>query len=177
VWSRAAAATGHSLERRTVVHLSKKALYIGIIAYSIALLVFQDWYYQNILTGTLSFIFLGKMGVDLAFAGAALVRLVGPALFAEDEGEDEMAIHEEDLHFSDTALYGFFFANVLGNAGWHAYVTSMTTGGQSFVASIWCIAEFVILFFTWVLWKHALTVQKRQARAAKAKAAGGVRAA
>lgn len=156
------------------MHFSKSALYIGIIAYSAALLIFQDWYYQNVLVGTMSAMFLLKMAVDLCFAGAAGVRLAGPALFDDNEGDDEVAIHSEDLHFSDTALYGIFLVNVLGNAGWHAYITTMTTGAESFGASIWCIVEFVILFFTWVLWTHAVKSQRAKARKAKAASAGPV---
>jgi flagellar biosynthesis/type III secretory pathway M-ring protein FliF/YscJ len=57
----------------------------------------------------------------------------------------------------------------------------MTTGGESFVMSIWVIVEFVVLLFTWILWRHAMQVQRRKAKrsreaarqaAASAQAAG-----
>lgn len=69
--------------------LSKNSLYIGIIAYSAALLIFQDWGWMSATTGTISALWLGKMVLDALFAGMAFVRLAGDTLFAEDEAEDE----------------------------------------------------------------------------------------
>lgn len=150
------------------MHLSKKALYFGIIAFSAALLVLQDW--PNMLgsTGTTSLAWLVKMFVDIAFAGMGLIRLVGPALFAEDEGDDEVAIHEEDLHVSDTALFGLFLVNLVGNAGYHGYRTVMATGGESFYFSLWVMAEGVAILLSYVLWTHAVKVQRRLARQSRA---------
>jgi hypothetical protein len=158
------------------VHLSKKALYFGIVGYCAALLILQDWGAMLGTTGTVSAAWLVKMGLDIVFIGMAAVRLIGPALFADDEADDEVAIHAEGLHFSDTALFGFFMLNVVGNLGWHAYTTVMTTGAESFYYSLWTIAEAVALFFSWILWSHAVKVQRRQARkerdAAKATTGG-----
>jgi hypothetical protein len=149
------------------MHLSKKALYLGIIGYSVALLIFQDWPAMTAFIGTISAAFLGKMLIDIVFACMAGIRLVGPALFADDEADDEVAIHEEDLHFSDTALFGFFMLNVLANGAWHAYLTVMTTDIQSFYYSVWVIVEFVVLMLTWILFGHARKVQQRLARKAR----------
>jgi hypothetical protein len=146
------------------MHLSKKALYLGIIFYSIALLIFQDWGAMASTIGTVSFAWLGKMVLDLAFAGMGFIRLAGPTLFAEDEADDEVAIHAEDLAFSDTALFGLFLLNVAANAGFHGYVTVMSTGIQSTYFSVWFMAEVVVLFLTWILFSHA---KKSQARAAR----------
>lgn len=144
--------------------LSKGTLYLGIIGYCIALLVFQDWGNMASNVGTISALFLGKMVIDIGFAGAAFVRLAGPSLFASDEADDEMAIHEEDLHFSDTALFGLFMVNVLANAGYHGYETVMTTGAVSTYYSIWFMAEVVVLFLTYILFTHAKKAQQRLAR-------------
>lgn len=154
--------------------LSKSVLYLGIIAYSAMLLLFQDWPAMTMFIGTVSALFLGKMLIDVLFAGGAFVRLIGPALFSDDEGDDEVAIHEEDLHFSDTALFGFFLVNVAANAAYHGYMSVMTTGGQSFYFSIWVMAEFVVLILTWVLFSHARKVQRVLARRSReaARAAG-----
>ena len=150
------------------MHFSKHALYAGIIGYSGCLLFFQDWPLENEALGLLSAAFLAKMLVDVIFAGAAAVRWIGPALFAGDEDdEDEVAIKEEDLHFSDTALYGFFLVNVLGNAGFHGYKTVMTQGAVSTWFAIWVMIEAVVLFLTWTMWHHASKVQKRKATAAR----------
>jgi hypothetical protein len=144
--------------------LSKNFLYLGIIGYSGLLLVFQDWPAMTMFVGTVSALFLGKMLLDVLFAGMSFVRMVGPALFADDEEDDEVAIHEEDLHFSDTALFGLFLVNVACNGGYHGYMSVMTTGGQSFYFSIWVMAEFVVLLLTWVLFSHARKVQRRLAK-------------
>jgi hypothetical protein len=156
------------------MHLSKKILYLGIIGYSGALLIFQDWPAMTAFVGAVSAAFLVKMLLDVSFAGMAGIRLAGPALFADDEDDEDVAIHEEDLHFSDTALFGFFMLNVVANGGWHAYLSVMTVDLQSFYYSIWVIAEFAILLVTWVLFSHARKTQRRLARKSReaAKAAG-----
>jgi hypothetical protein len=152
------------------MHLSKRILYLGIIGYSLALLILQDWAAMTASVGTISALWLGKMFVDIAFAGAAGVRLAGPALFAEDEQDDEVAIHAEDMAFSDTALFGFFLLNVVANLGFHAYETVLLVGGMSFYFSIWTIVEAVVLFLTWVLFSHARKSQRRAAAKARAEA-------
>jgi hypothetical protein len=50
-------------------------------------------------------LWLGKMVVDVGFAAIALIRLAGDSLFADDEADDEVAIHSEDLAVSDTMLF------------------------------------------------------------------------
>jgi len=147
--------------------LSKNVLYLGIIAYSVSLLVFQDWGWMASTIGAISAAWLGKMVLDVAFAGMGLVRLLGDTLFADEEADDEVAIHAEDLAFSDTALFGFFMANVVGNTAFHGYETVMNTGAVSFGYSLWFMAEAVILFLTFILYSHAVKAQKRAARAAR----------
>ena len=144
--------------------LSKNTLYLAIIVYCAALLIFQDWGAMASNVGTISALFLGKMVVDVGFAGAAFLRLAGPTLFAEEEAADEVAIHEEDLHFSDTALFGLFLVNVAANAGFHGYQTVMTTGAVSTYYSLWFMAEIVVLFLTYILFSHAKKAQRRLAR-------------
>lgn len=155
------------------MHLSKRVLYFGIIGYSIALLVFQDWGSMSSTVGTASALWLGKMVLDIGFAGMGFIRLAGNTLFAEDEADDEVAIHAEDLAFSDTALFGAFMVNVLANTGFHGYETVMTTGAVSMYFSIWFIAEVVILFLTYVLFGHARKAQLAAARKARAAKAAG----
>ncbi len=120
--------------------------------------------------GALSAAWLAKMLFDILLAGMAGIRLVGPALFADDEADDEVAIHADDLAFSDTALFGIFLLNVVGNTAWHAYETVMLTGAMSFYYSIWAIVEFVVLFLTWILFMHARKAQLRSARRAREEA-------
>jgi hypothetical protein len=152
------------------MHLSKKVLYIGIIAYSAALLIFQDYGPMPAAASIVSLMWLCKMFVDIVFAGMAFIRLAGPTLFASEDDDDEVAIHEEDLHFSDSALFGLFLVNVLGNGALHAYYTVQTTDAVSFYFSLWTIAEAIILFFTVILFKHASASQRKAARKARAAA-------
>lgn len=147
------------------MHLSKRALYLGIIAYSVALLIFQDWGSMAASSGSVSAAWLIKMLVDLAFAGMGFIRLAGPALFAAEEAEDEVALHAEDLAFSDTALFGLFALNVAANTAYHGYETVVQVGALSFYYSIWFMAEVVVLFLTWILFTNARKAQLRAARA------------
>lgn len=147
------------------MHLSKNTLYLGIIFYSLGLLIFQDYAPMLHSVGTISLLFLIKMGIDVIFAGMAGIRLVGPAFFAqEDDEDDEVTIHPEDLQFSDTALFGFFMLNVGANLAYHGYLTINTQDAVSFWFSIWTMADCVILFAAFILFKHAQAVQRRLAK-------------
>jgi hypothetical protein len=156
--------------------MSKHTLYIAIIAYAVAVLMFQDYGPMLAATGTLSAMWLGKMLIDILFAGMGTVRLLGPAFFASDDDDDEVTIHEEDLHFSDTALFGLFMVNVAANLGWHAYQTVMTTDAVSFYYSLWTIAEVVVLFFAGILFSHARKAQQKLARKSRQAAAAAAAA-
>jgi hypothetical protein len=153
--------------QETTMKLSKNTLYLGIIAYCGALLVFQDWGSMAAVAGTASALWLGKMVLDIGFVGIAGVRMAGDSLFADDEADDEVAIHAEDLAVSDTALFGLFMLNVLGNAGFHGYETVMTTGAVSLYFSIWFMAEIVVFLVTYILFSHARKSQARAARKAR----------
>jgi hypothetical protein len=157
------------------MHLSKRVLYFGIIAYSIALLVFQDWGSMAATVGTVSALWLGKMLLDVGFAGLGAVRLAGPAFFADDEDDDEdVTIHAEDMAVSDTMLFGVFLANIVANLGFHAYATVTATGAESIYYSVWVIAEAVAFLFAALLFKNARAAQRKLARKTRdaAKAAG-----
>jgi hypothetical protein len=157
------------------MHLSKRVFYIAIIGYSAALLVMWDFAAGINSIGSTSYAFLGKMIVDIVFIGMAAVRLLGPTFFASDDDEDDIGIHEEDLHFSDTALFGLFTVDLLANGGFHAYLYANTTGLESSYYLIWTLVEVFGVFFCGMLWNHAAKAQKRLAR--KAKEAAAARAA
>lgn len=146
------------------MHLSKGILYVGIIAYSAAILLFFDWPAQTAATGTANYAWLIKVLLDVAFVAMSGIRLAGPALFAEDEADDEVAIHAEDLAFSDTALYGLFLTNVVCNGLYHAYMTAQSTGAESVFYTFLFIAEVFITTITWMLWSHAVKAQRRANR-------------
>jgi len=147
--------------------LSKNVLYLGIISYSIAVLLLQDWGLMQATVGVVSALWLGKMVLDVVFAGMGFLRFAGDTLFADEEADDEVAIHKEDLAFSDTALFGFFMLNVFANAAFHGYATIQNTGSASVYFSIWFMAEVVVLFLSFILFKQARKAQLRAARKAR----------
>jgi|HubBroStandDraft_2_1064218.scaffolds.fasta_scaffold00063_33 hypothetical protein len=153
------------------MHLSKRVLYIAIIGYAVALLIFQDWPAMVNSSGSVSAMWLGKMFIDILFAGMGFLRLVGPAFFADEDDDDDVTIHADDLQFSDTALFGLFMANILANGGFHAYQTVMLEGSLSFYFSLWTIAEAIMLFFAGILFSHARKSQRKLARKSREAAA------
>jgi hypothetical protein len=153
------------------MHLSKNFLYFSIIGYCVALLIFQDWGSMSSTVGTASALWLGKMVLDLGFVGVAFLRIAGPALFADDDAEDDVAFHAEDMAVSDTALFGLFLVNILANGGYHGYETITTTGTVSFYFSLWFIFEVFAFFLTLVLFSHARKTQAKLAKKARAEAA------
>ena len=149
------------------MHTSKKVFYTSIIGYSLALLWMWDFWAGINSTGSISYAFLGKMVVDIGFICAALVLMLGPSVFASDDDEDDVGIHQEDLHISDTSLFGLFTLNLVANGAYHAYLYGNTTGGESAYYLIWTLGEIFGVFFCAILWNHAVKAQKRLARKSK----------
>jgi hypothetical protein len=164
----------HNKVAEVVMHMSKRVLFFGIIAYSIALLVFQDWGSMAMAVGTVSALWLGKMLLDIGFAGLGGIRLVGPAFFADEDDDDDVTIHAEDMAVSDTLLFGVFLVNIAANLAFHAYATVTSTGAESVYFSVWVIAEAIAFLFASLLFKNARAAQRKLARKTKeaAKAAG-----
>lgn len=140
----------------------RKAFLIGVIAYSACLLAMQDWPQMIANTGAQSAPFLGLMLVDALFALAALVKLVGPAFFEGEE--EEVTVHADDVNVPDNWFYGLFGIDLVGHLGWHGYEAIMTTGGDSFFASIFVMVEVVAGALTFILFKYAQRVALRKAR-------------
>lgn len=152
------------------MHMSKKVFYSSIIGYSLALLWMWDFWAGIDSVGTTSYAFLAKMVVDIGFICGALVLLLGPSMFASDDDEDDVGIHQEDLHISDTSLFGLFTVNLVANGGYHAYLYANTTGAESAYYLMWTLGEIFGVFFCAMLWNHAVKAQKRLARKAREKA-------
>ena len=149
------------------MHLSKKTLYWGIILYSAALALTMDLPMEMTTTGLRdSGPWLLKLLVDGLFIGMAFVRLAGPSLFADEDSDDEVAIHEEDLHFSDSMLFGLFLLDLAGNGVYHGYASLMSDGVSNIWNVSWLIAELIGLFLCWTLWTHAVKAQRSKARKA-----------
>ena len=153
------------------MHASKSVFYLGIIAYSVGILLFWDWPTMTGTTGTASAVWLAKMGVDILFVMGGAILLAGPALFAgEDDDDEEIVLHKEDLPVSDNLLFGMFLIDVIANGGWHAYQSVVTTDLTSFYYSVWTVAEFVLLILSAVLLMHTRKVTRRRAQKARREA-------
>ena len=102
----------------------KRVFFFGVIAYSVAILLLNDWPGAINNTGTQALPWMAKCLVDLFFAGFGGYKLFGKMIHFD---EDEVGIHEDDISVPDTWLYGLFGLNLLGNFGWHAYEFALTT--------------------------------------------------
>ena len=141
----------------------KHIFLIGVIVYSVASMVLQHWPAAVNYTGMAALPWMVLMVVDLGFAATAGIKLVGPALFASDD-EEENILDVEDLNVPDGWFYGLFGLNLLGNVGWHGYMFATETGAASFGFSIWFIVEVVAIALTFLFFKHAQKVARVKAR-------------
>jgi len=154
----------------------KKMFLFSVIGYSVMLLVLNHWPNAVNNTGTAALPWMLLMLVDLAFAGSAFFKIVGPAFFAGDDEDDEISIHAEDVSVPDAWFYGMFAINLIANLGWHAYLFAQLTGVDSTYYSFWFLGEAVGLFLTIVFFRHAQQVARRQAKkAAMERRAGDIK--
>jgi hypothetical protein len=151
----------------------KRVFLFGVIVYSAALLLLQDWPAMANTTGAASAPFLALMVVDAGFAITALFKMFSFGELGLDEDDDEVSIHAEDVQVPDTWFYGVFGLTLLGHAGWHGYEAIMNTGAYSLYASVWFMAEIGALFLTYVFFRHASAVARREARKARNAAKSG----
>jgi hypothetical protein len=143
----------------------KRVFFFGVIVYSGMILLLNDWPAAAGYTGTAALPFMVKCLVDVCFIGLGGFKLFGDQIHFDDE---EVGVHPDDVSVPDTWLYGVFGLNLLGNFGWHGYQFANTTGAESFYNSLWWFIEFAAMFLTFVLYKHAAQVARREARKAMA---------
>lgn len=143
----------------------KKVFLLGVIAYSACILLLQDWPLQTAATGSANFIFLGKMLIDVFFGGYAALKLFGSDFIPQDETDDEVTtIKLEEISVPDNWFYGLFSVNLLGNIGYHGYLTSIYSDERSVYFTIWFIVEAVALGLTFIFFKHAQRVALKNSR-------------
>lgn len=142
----------------------KRVFFFGVIAYSVAILILNDLPAAVGLTGTAALPWMAKCLVDLCFAGAAFFTMFGSQIEWDD---DEVGIHADDVKVPDVWLYGLFGLNLLCNFGWHGYEFATATGAESLYNATWFFAEFIAMLLTFVFFKHAGQVARREARKAR----------
>lgn len=141
----------------------KRVFFFGVIVYSAMILLLNDWPAAANATGTAALPWMAKCLVDLSFAGLGLFKLFGDQIHFDDE---EVGVHPDDVSVPDVWLYGIFGLNLLCNFGWHGYEFAMQTGFASTYNSFWFFAEFFAMALTFILYKHAAQVARREARKA-----------
>lgn len=151
----------------------KRVFFFGVIAYSAAIFLLNDLPAAIGFTGTAALPWMTKCLIDICFAGAAFFVMFGDQIQWDD---DEEGIHPDDVKVPSTWLYGLFGVNLLANFGWHGYEFATKSGVESLYNAGWFFAEFVAMFLTFVLFKHAGQVARREARKARdaAKQSGSV---
>jgi len=142
----------------------KRVFFFGVIAYSAAIFLLNDLPAATSFTGTAALPWMAKCLIDIMFAGAAFFAMFGSQIQWDDEEE---GIHAEDVKVPSTWLYGLFGINLLVNFGWHGYEFAVETGVTALYNAAWFFAEFVAMFLTVILFKHAQDVARREARRAR----------
>ncbi len=141
----------------------KKMFFTGVIAYSIALFILQDLPLQTAATGAMNYAFLGKLVIDVFFAGYAAFKLFGKDWIPQDDDDDEIThIDASEVSIPDNWLYGLFGINLIANAGFHMWLTGQTTGGESVWFTAWFLGEVALLLLTFVFFKHAQAAYLRR---------------
>ena len=142
----------------------KRVFFLGMIAYSAAILFFNDWPGAINNVPPAAYVWMAKCLLDLAFGGLAALKLFGDQIHFD---EDEIGLHPEDVSVPDVWLYAAFGLNILGSWSWHGYEFAHQTGIEATYNSIWWFGETVVLFLTYVFYKHAADVARREARKAQ----------
>lgn len=141
----------------------KRVFFFGVIVYSAMILLLNDWPAAAAATGTQALPWMAKCLVDLSFVGLGLFKMFGSQIHFDDE---EVGVHPDDVSVPDVWLYGIFGLNLAGNFFWHGYEFATQTGFAATYNSFWFFAEFFAMFVTFVLYKHAAQVARREARKA-----------
>ena len=147
----------------------KRIFFFGVIAYSVAIFILNDLPGAVNNTGTVALPWMVKCLIDLCFAGAAFFSMFGSQIQWDDEEE---GIHAEDVKVPATWLYGLFGINLLLNFGWHGYEFATLSGAESLYNAAWWFVEFAAMFLTFILFKHARQVARREARKARESSSG-----
>jgi hypothetical protein len=141
----------------------KRVFFFGVIIYSVMIFLLNDLPAAVGFTGVAALPWMGKCLVDILFAGAAFFAMFGDQISWDD---DEEGIHPDDVKVPSTWLYGLFGINLLANFGWHGYEFATLSGVESLYNAAWFFAEFVAMALTFILFKHAGQIARREAKRA-----------
>src|SRR5258708_36555563 len=108
----------------------KRVFFMGVIIYSAAILLLNDWPTAVNLTGTTALPWMAKCLIDLSFGALGIFKMFGDQIHFDEE---EVGIHSDDVSVPDTWLYGLFGVNLLGNFGWHGYEFATQSGDRKSV--------------------------------------------
>lgn len=142
----------------------KRVFFTGVVIYSILMILLNDWPAAIGNTGNAALPWMGKCLVDIGFALIGLYKLFGNQIHFD---EDEIGIHEDDISVPDTWLYGLFGLDLLANWGFHGYEFANQTGVVATYNSLWWMGESLAMVLTFVLYRHAMQVARREARKAR----------
>lgn len=142
----------------------KRVFLFGVIVYSGLILLMNDLPFATSYTDTAALPFIAKCLVDLGFVAFALFKMFGSQIAWDDE---EVGIHADDVKLPDSWFYGVFGLNLLGNFGWHGYLFAHENGAFALYNAIWFFVEFFAMALTFIFYKHALEVMRREARRAQ----------
>lgn len=142
----------------------KRVFFLGVIVYSVAILLFNDWPAATNYNGTAAVPWMIKCLVDLCFGLFAGYKLFGAQIHWD---EDEVGVHADDISVPDTWFYGIFGLNLFCNFGWHGYEFANLNGPAAVYNSVWFFAEFFAMLLTFVFFKHAGQVARREQRRAR----------
>jgi hypothetical protein len=142
----------------------KRIFLAGVIIYSGLLFLMNDLPFATTYQDTEALPFMLKCLVDFAFAGFAAFKMFGSQIQWDDE---EIGIHADDVKLPDSWFYGLFGLNLIGNVGWHGFLFAHLSGASSLYNAMWFFAEAGALAMTWIFYRHALDVVRREARRIK----------
>jgi hypothetical protein len=148
----------------------KRVFFTGVIVYSAAILLLNDWPTAINLTGSAALPWMAKCLIDICFGGLSIFKMFGDQIHFD---EDEVGIHSDDVSVPDVWLYGLFGLNLLGNFGWHGYEFATETGITATYNSFWFMGEFMAMLLTFILYRHAAQVAARELRKARVAAGSG----
>lgn len=143
------------------MHISKHTAFLTMIGYLLARIVLQDWWLVTESTGRASILALVWLGGGLLLIALFTAKLAGPALFTTDADDEATLVIHPDLHFTDTGLFAFAFANVLASLCWHVWQETTSTDLSASYWLGWIVGEVVLLAGLAILFLHAKAVQRK----------------
>jgi hypothetical protein len=145
----------------------KRLFMMGVIIYSMAVLIVCHWPAMALTTDSASAPWYALMLVDIAFTLFAFIKLVGiDKMFSKyNQDVDDISIGELDM--PDNWMYGLFGVNLIGNFGWHSFLAIHSQNAQSVYWSFWAVVELIALVLTFLFFRAAQRKAQKLASASR----------